>query len=175
MPATATITEAREFALEKHAGQVRQHDGKPYVAHLDGVAAMLKEHGYGARDFMAVAYLHDTLEKSDTSIDELIRGFGADVAEFVYWLTDREKGRGDIAALQSAWRMSRAPWEAKVVKLADIIDNGDAIIRHDPAFGPTFFEEKRLQLRKMAEVEGSKLLRLPLFQKAVTVTEAAMS
>jgi len=43
----------------------------------------------------------------------------------------------------------------------------------NPDFGPTFLDEKRLQLKKMAEVESSRLLRLPLFQKAAIVTESA--
>lgn len=171
MTVAATLQDARDFALEKHQGQVRKHDGKPYIAHLDGVVGILKEHGYRTPEIIAAAFLHDTLEKTDTTVEELIEKFGPTVAELVYWLTDTEKG--STGALQAAWRLSRAPWHAKLIKLADIIDNGTAIVMHNPEFGPTFLEEKRLQLKKMAEIESSRLLRLPLFQKAAIVTESA--
>jgi len=171
MTVTATLQDVRDFALEKHAGQVRKHDGQAYIAHLDGVTAILKEHGYKAPEIIAAAFLHDTLEKTDTTTEELIEKFGPTVSELVFWLTDSEKGSAESCALQAAWRLSRAPWNAKLIKLADIIDNGTAIVMHNPDFGPTFLEEKRLQLKKMAEVESSRLLRLPLFQKAAIVTE----
>ncbi len=173
MLATTTIQGVRDFVVAKHDGQVRKHDGRPYIAHLDGVAAILIEHGHTSADVISAAFLHDTIEKSDTSIEELTEKFGEAVAELVYWLTDVEKGSRPSRALQAAWRLSRAPWNAKLIKLADIIDNGTAIVAHNPAFGPTFLDEKRLQLKKMAEVEGSRLLRLPLFQKAAIVTESA--
>lgn len=168
-----TIQDVRDFAMTKHGGQVRKHDGRPYIVHLDAVAAILAEHGHKSAEIIAAAFLHDTIEKSDTSIEELTEKFGEPVAELVYWLTDVEKGSRPSRALQAAWRLSRAPWNAKLIKLADIIDNGTAIVTYNPEFGPTFLYEKRLQLKKMAEVEGSRLLRLPLFQKAAIVTESA--
>ncbi|MBS0233820.1 MAG: bifunctional (p)ppGpp synthetase/guanosine-3',5'-bis(diphosphate) 3'-pyrophosphohydrolase [Proteobacteria bacterium] len=173
MSVAATISGVRDFALAKHEGQVRRHDGRPYFVHLDGVVAILIEHGHKSEDIIAAAFLHDTIEKTETTIEELIEKFGAPVAELVYWLTDTEKGTRQSRALQTAWRLSRAPWNAKLIKLADIIDNGTAIIMYNPDFGPTFLDEKRLQLKKMAEIEGSRLLRLPLFQKAATITESA--
>lgn len=173
MTVVATIQDVRDFALAKHEGQVRRHDGKPYISHLDGVASILREHGYTAPEVIAAAFLHDTLEKTDTTLEELIEKFGMVVAELVFWLTDTEKGSREARALEAAWRLSRAPWNAKLIKLADIIDNGTAIIMCNPDFGPTFLDEKRLQLKKMAEVESSRLLRLPLFQKAAIVTESA--
>jgi (p)ppGpp synthase/HD superfamily hydrolase len=173
MLVSATIHDARDFAIAKHSGQVRKHDGRPYMVHLDAVAAILEEYGYKSPEIIAAAFLHDTIEKSDTSIEEIHQKFGETVAELVYWLTDTEKGSRTSRAIQAAWRLSRAPWDAKLIKLADIIDNGLAIVLHNPSFGLTFLEEKRLCLKKMAEVETSRLLRLPLFQKAAIVTESA--
>lgn len=173
MLVSATIHDARDFANAKHSGQVRKHDGRPYIVHLDAVAAILEEYGYKSSEIIAAAFLHDTIEKSDTTIEEIHQKFGEAVAELVYWLTDTEKGSRASRAIQAAWRLSRAPWDAKLIKLADIIDNGSQIVLHNPSFGPTFLEEKRLCLKKMAEVETSRLLRLPLFQKAAIVTESA--
>jgi hypothetical protein len=38
----------------------------------------------------------------------------------------------------SAWRLSRAPWEAKLIKLADLIDNTRYILRHDADAAPRY-------------------------------------
>jgi len=173
MPVSTAIHDARDFAIAKHKGQVRKHDGRPYIVHLDAVASVLSEYGHKDSDILTAAFLHDTIEKSDTSVEEISERFGEPVAELVYWLTDSEKGSRISRATQAAWRLSRAPWDAKLIKLADIIDNGTAIALHNPAFGQTFLDEKRLCLKKMAAVENGRLLRLPLFQRAATVTEAA--
>jgi (p)ppGpp synthase/HD superfamily hydrolase len=173
MPASM-IEDARNFALAKHEGQVRKHDGKPYIAHLDGVVAILMEDGQKGADLIAAAFLHDTIEKTKTTYEELIERFGEHVAELVYWLTDAEEGSRKARALQTAWRLSRAPLEAKLIKLGDIIDNGNAILAHNPDFGPTFADEKSLLLQKMAEVEGAALLETPLFQKADVITKSAV-
>ena len=123
----ATLQHVRDFARSKHAGQVRKHDGRPYIVHLDGVVSILTEHGHKGSDLIAAAFLHDTLEKSDTNIDALIEMFGPAVAELVFWLTDSEQGSREAQALQAAWRLARAPWDAKLIKLADIIDSHDCL------------------------------------------------
>src|ERR1700742_1715811 len=80
MLVATTIQGARDFAMTKHDGQVRKHDGRPYIAHLDGVAAILVEYGHKSADIISAAFLHDTIEKSDTSIEELTEKFGEAVA-----------------------------------------------------------------------------------------------
>ena len=132
MLVATTIQDVRDFAMTKHGDQVRKHDRRPYIVHLDAVAAILAEHGHKSADMIAAAFLHDTIEKSDTSIEELTEKFGEPIAVLVYWLTDVEKGSRSSRALQAAWRLSRAPWNAKLIKLADIIDNGTAIAMHNP-------------------------------------------
>jgi (p)ppGpp synthase/HD superfamily hydrolase len=165
------IEAAREFAVEKHGNQKRKYDGVPYLVHLEGVAGILIENGHTETSLIAAALLHDTVEDTDATIQEITELFGENVAELVYWLTDAEQGNRKSRVLQSAWRLSRAPWEAKLIKLADIIDNGSAIMEHDPGFGPVFLREKRQILEKMAAVEGRRLLASPLFQRARTVVE----
>ncbi|HYQ78365.1 MAG TPA: HD domain-containing protein [Solirubrobacterales bacterium] len=77
-------------AREAHAGQVRNGSGgMPYVEHPVAVAALLDEHGYG-EEVLAAALLHDVVEDSETSLDELREPFGAEVAGMVGALTDDE-------------------------------------------------------------------------------------
>ena len=60
-----------EFVKNKHKGQIRR-SGEPVINHPIGVANILKESGYGL-DYQIIALLHDTLEDTDTSIDELLK------------------------------------------------------------------------------------------------------
>jgi (p)ppGpp synthase/HD superfamily hydrolase len=77
-------------ARAAHAGQVRNGSGgMPYVEHPIAVAALVEEQGY---DEMAVAaaLLHDVVEDSDTSLEELSEQFGSEVAGLVGALSDDE-------------------------------------------------------------------------------------
>jgi (p)ppGpp synthase/HD superfamily hydrolase len=165
------VETAREFAVEKHGNQKRKYDGAAYIVHLESVAGILVEHGYKESVVLAAALLHDTVEDTDATIQELLERFGEEIAQLVYWLTDAEVGSRRTRVLQSAWRLSRAPWNAKLIKLADIIDNGTTIMQHDPKFGPVFLAEKRQILKMMVDVEGKRLLTLPLFLKAAATTQ----
>jgi (p)ppGpp synthase/HD superfamily hydrolase len=161
------VQKAKAFSAAKHRHQTRKHDTIPYTAHLDGVVAILKRHGITDQVIIAAAYLHDTVEKTDTSVGEIIDLFGTDVARLVYWLTDDDRGNRKVRKLMSAWRLSRAPWEAKLIKLADLVDNTQYIVEHDPESAPGYILEKKQTMWMMADEEGERIMRLPLFQEAM--------
>jgi guanosine-3',5'-bis(diphosphate) 3'-pyrophosphohydrolase len=102
-------------------------------------------------------------------MSDVLRRFGEEVAELVYWLTDAETGNRKTRMAMSAWRLGRAPWEAKLIKLADIIDNCRNITEHDPQFAPVFLGEKRDVLAQMVKVEGERITNHPLFQQAAAL------
>jgi (p)ppGpp synthase/HD superfamily hydrolase len=84
------VRAALEKARSAHAGQVRNgSSGMPYVEHPMAVAARLDEHGYG-EEVLAAALLHDVVEDSGTSLDEIREEFGEGVAGMVGALTDDE-------------------------------------------------------------------------------------
>jgi hypothetical protein len=91
------------------------------------------------------------------------------VTELVYWLTDPEDSEPEKELL-SAWLLGRAPVGAKLIKLADIIDNGRAIRSHQPGKLPAFRRGKRAILERMAAVEGDAFKQLALFTAALDVT-----
>jgi guanosine-3',5'-bis(diphosphate) 3'-pyrophosphohydrolase len=77
-------------ASAAHAGQVRNGSGGlPYIEHPAAVAARLDRHGYGD-DALAAALLHDVVEDSDTTVEDLRQQFGDRVAELVAALSDDE-------------------------------------------------------------------------------------
>jgi guanosine-3',5'-bis(diphosphate) 3'-pyrophosphohydrolase len=163
------VQRARSFAIRKHRDQRRKYSGEPYAVHLDAVVDILRSQGVESAEILAAAYLHDTVEDTDATIGEIVEGFGETVGELVYWLTDSEKGTRSMRKLMSAWRLGRAPWEAKLIKLADFIDNTADICRKDRHFAPVYLREKRTILEMMEKAEAEALTRLPLYRRAAQI------
>ena len=122
------ILKAREFAREKHRGQMRR-DGSHYFGHVSRVMDIVSEFKERHRmdELFAAALLHDTLEDTDTGISELRENFGEIVALLVVELTSdklRAKVIGKTEYLSGKFSNERAisSW-ALVIKLADRLDN----------------------------------------------------
>ena len=160
------VVRARAFAVTKHGRQLRKYSDEPYVAHLDSVVSILRSFGITAPAVLAAAYLHDTVEDTEATIQDIYDSFGEQIAELVYWLTDAEQGRRRMRKIMSAWRLGRAPWDAKMIKLADLIDNTEDICRKDRHFAPVYLREKRRIMAKMVEAEGDRLTTLAIFREA---------
>jgi (p)ppGpp synthase/HD superfamily hydrolase len=160
------VTKAREYAATKHAGQTKKYVDRPYFNHLEAVVSTLKCAGIDDRTVIAAAYLHDVVEKTDATLSDIVREFGSDIAELVFWLTDSEDEGADADALASAWRLARAPMQAKFIKFADIVDNASRKREYAPNMFRTFGEDKMLILTRMLEFEGASLAQHTLFQKA---------
>lgn len=78
--------EVYEFSKNKHSGQFRK-SGRPYITHPLGVAQIVKVYG-GSEDEIISSLLHDTMEDSDTSWNEIAADFGENVADIVSELTN---------------------------------------------------------------------------------------
>ncbi len=84
------IGKALERAERAHAGQTRNGSGgMAYIHHPVAVAELLAEHGFD-ESTVAAALLHDVVEDSDASIDDVAADFGPRVAELVAALTEDE-------------------------------------------------------------------------------------
>jgi guanosine-3',5'-bis(diphosphate) 3'-pyrophosphohydrolase len=81
----ALIEKAYRFADQKHAGQVRK-SGDPYITHCFGVAEILAELQVGPKTICA-GLLHDTIEDTGTTKEEIQDAFGEEVATLVEALT----------------------------------------------------------------------------------------
>jgi GTP pyrophosphokinase len=79
------VRQAVEFASAKHGDQ-RRSSGEPYIVHPIGVAALLAELHLDL-DSVITGILHDTVEDTETSLDEIKEKFGASVAELVDGVT----------------------------------------------------------------------------------------
>lgn len=86
----ARLIDAVEFAARKHSTQRRKDaDASPYINHPIAVAAVLAvEAGVSDLTTLQAAILHDTVEDTETSFEELVERFGAEVADIVMEVTD---------------------------------------------------------------------------------------
>ncbi|HTT30555.1 MAG TPA: HD domain-containing protein [Solirubrobacteraceae bacterium] len=110
---------ALAFAAEQHAGQRREADGAPFIAHPIEVGSLLYEAG-AADDVIAAGVLHDTIEKASADGAELRRRFGARTAGLVAAVTEDACIRG-YATRKAALRrqVEAAGTDALMVFAAD--------------------------------------------------------
>ncbi len=121
----ALVLRATAFAAHKHRDQRRKDPAaSPYINHPISVAYVLaQEAGIEAAIVLCAALLHDTIEDTDTTLEELEMAFGSEIAAIVLEVTDdkllpkQERKRLQVA---HAATISR---NAKLVKLADKICN----------------------------------------------------
>src|SRR3954468_20632459 len=86
------VLHALAFATEKHRGQVRKDaDATPYIQHPIALASLLWEVGIQDAEVLAAAILHDTIEDTPTTHDELEKEFGREVADLVAEVTDDKR------------------------------------------------------------------------------------
>ncbi len=84
------INQAIQFASTKHAGQMRKSTEIPYISHPFAVAMLLQEAGYRA-EVVAAGILHDTLEDTSTTTDEIASIFGIEVLRLIEAASEPDK------------------------------------------------------------------------------------
>jgi GTP diphosphokinase / guanosine-3',5'-bis(diphosphate) 3'-diphosphatase len=131
----ALLLKALAFAAHKHRDQRRKDaEASPYINHPIALADVLvNEGGVTDIDVLSAALLHDTVEDTATTHEELVDVFGARIARIVAEVTDDQNlPKADRKRLQ----IERAPSisrEAKLVKLADKLVNLRDVADHPPA------------------------------------------
>jgi guanosine-3',5'-bis(diphosphate) 3'-pyrophosphohydrolase len=119
------IERAYDVAAGLHAGQARR-SGDPYITHPLAVATILAELGMNPETICA-ALLHDTIEDTDYTLDQLRLDFGEDIAALVDGVTKLDKVKyGDAAQAETVRKMVVAmsrDIRVLVIKLADRLHN----------------------------------------------------
>ncbi|HEV2270197.1 MAG TPA: HD domain-containing protein [Steroidobacteraceae bacterium] len=132
------LVSAAAFAAEKHRNQRRKGaDASPYINHPIALANVLANEA-GVTDIVtiAAALLHDTIEDTDATAEELNSLFGGQIAAIVLEVTDDKslpKAERKRLQIEHAPHLSR---QAKLVKLADKICNLRDIRRTPPPDWP---------------------------------------
>ena len=146
------LTKALVFAAEAHRNQRRKGAAQePYLNHLIEVLDLVVQTTDGIEtDVLIAAVLHDVVEDTPTSYDDVAKNFGERVAKIVRENSDdmslpkAERRRARIAGMQLKSK------EARLVKMADVISNLRAIAVSPPAGWPTD--------RKLGYLEGCRQL-----------------
>lgn len=144
------FTRAASFAARKHKQQKRKgDDGEPYINHPLEVANLLVNVGK-VSDFeiLTAAVLHDTLEDTDATREELIEFFGETVCGYVAEVTDDKrlpKSERKQKQIEHAPHLSDG---AKQIKLADKISNITDVVNNPPNF---WSEERRREYIEWGE------------------------
>ncbi len=113
--------QAARCAFAAHAGQRRDSDAAPFVLHPLEVASLLANRGFGD-EVVAAGLLHDLVEDTDVTLEELRRDFGPTVAGYVDVLTEDAsitEFEPRKAALRAA--LAAAPPQAQAIYAADKI------------------------------------------------------
>jgi len=145
---------AIDVALQAHKRQKRKYTGDPYFTHCMAVAALVGNTPGATDEMVAAAFLHDTIEDTPLTFDDIANLLSTDVAELVKQVTDvSTPGDGNRAVRKAmdAAHLRQASPQGKTIKLADLIDNTASITKHDPGFALVYMEEKRYLLPFLVE------------------------
>ena len=130
---TLRLARARRFVEGRHQNDVARDGASPYVDHLAAVVALLEEAG-APEDVLCAAWLHDVVERTPTSNEEVGRRFGRAVARLVDHVTiprHDDTGAAVTWADQRVEALERAadgPDAAVWLKAADFCANVDELL-----------------------------------------------
>jgi hypothetical protein len=151
------IERAIRFATEAHQriDHRRKYSGQAYAVHLDQVAKIVSSIT-DDQEMIAAAWLHDTVEDTPATFNDIEREFGDSVAQLVRELTDISKpGDGNRSARKAIDRqhLEQASARGQTIKLADLIDNCKDITRHDARFARVYLNEMGSLLQVLTKAD----------------------
>ena len=142
---TELLDRAIIFAVKAHAGTERRGKGFPYIVHpmeaMEIVATMTPD-----QELLSAAALHDTVEDTDVTIEDLRKEFGERVALLV---AHESEERVEGVSQEESWhqrkqaaidRLAQAPHDAKIVALGDKLSNMRAIASDYARLGDALWE-----------------------------------
>ena len=135
LPPLRLVSEAAELAARRHNGMARKGRGnQPYINHLAEVANLVSAATEGAdAELVAAGWLHDTIEDTETTREELEQKFSGRVASLVVECTDdMSLPKAERRRLQVVNASHKSP-SARLIKIADKISNIGARILPDPS------------------------------------------
>ena len=131
---TSLLDRAIIFAVRAHAGTERRGKGFPYIVHpmeaVEIVATMTRD-----QELLAAAALHDTVEDTDTTVEQIREEFGDRIALLVASESDTmpegvsEEDSWHARKQSAIDRLARSSHDAKIVALGDKLSNMRAIAR----------------------------------------------
>ena len=180
---TPQIKKAIQFAARKHHGQFRQEtEPLPYVTHLFSVALLVAEDG-ADDDIITAALLHDTIEDTETTREEIVDAFNERVAELVASVSEIKERDG----VKLNWeerksdyliRLEQADDGAVLVAIADKVDNIESRLEAYKKEGQSFLSRWTQPMEsylwyhgEVVRIAQARLPEHPLTKRLVEVHE----
>lgn len=176
---TPKIRQAIHFASEAHKEQKREVLGYPYISHPLAVLFIVSQVS-NKEDVLAASVLHDTVEDTDTTLDDIEKQFGSRVKEMVDLLTEDYSLQKEERKIKYIERFKKADNDVLLIKSADILHNFYDIImvlknypREDyiKSFGGNIDEKINIATQQIEVIEEAWLSNpllaeiKPLFQE----------
>ncbi len=121
------IEKAMTLAERAHAGQTRKEAPIPYIVHPVSVALILARHGF-SDEVVAAALVHDVVEDTPVSADEIRAELGEEVAELVAPVTHNDSLSWDEKKKAYIEAVRQAPEGVKALSVADKIANAHSLL-----------------------------------------------
>jgi guanosine-3',5'-bis(diphosphate) 3'-pyrophosphohydrolase len=141
---TDIVARAKKFAREKHKNQKRKDGVTPFYDHLEGVVNRLKNLGISNQDVLSAAWLHDIIEDTNTTFDEINEIFGNIISVLVLSLTKDSKLPRRDRELQYIQQLKNSTIKTKIIKFCDISGN-----LKDISNAPISKTQKNKQVKKL--------------------------
>ena len=157
MKDTPLINKAKMLAGKAHEGQFRKYSGMPYIVHPIEVATIVQtvEH---SDEMIAAALLHDVVEDTDYSFEDIAKEVSPEVADLVKGLTDvssPQDGNRKVRKAIDKDHLAEQNAEVQTIKLADVISNSQDIKANDPKFAKVYIEEMKALLEVLTKGDNT--------------------
>lgn len=178
---TPQIKKAIQFAARKHHHHLRQEtEPLPYITHLFSAALLVAEDG-ADDDVVTAALLHDTLEDTETTREEIAAAFNERVAILVESVSEIKEKNGeklDWKGRKAAYlaNLETAPDDAVLIAIADKIDNIESKIEAFEKEGASLLQHWKQPTEAYLWYHGEALriaqARLPKHRLTMRLAEA---
>jgi (p)ppGpp synthase/HD superfamily hydrolase len=140
------VYKARIYATAGHAaiGQRRDFTGLPYITHPEEVAELLSSVGCN-ETAQAGAYMHDLIEDTGITYEDIYNEFGFEVAELVRTnsnIAKPEDGNRAVRAAINRAHKATGSADSQNISVGDIISNVRTLVGLNPKFAKTYVPEK---------------------------------
>lgn len=174
--ADTMIQSALAMASLYHRNQKRKYTGEPYIEHPKLVAKIITDYmeacddiplfAFDPMDYSVIqsaALLHDTIEDTNATYEEIQKVFGKSVCDLVYFLTDDltpKDGNRKLRKEKYLDKLLDSPYEAKCLKIADVLANvrnlAEVIPAEDKGFAIKYVGEKQQMVEAFKTLKECK-------------------
>lgn len=150
--------QALKLGFYWHDRQKRKYTNEPYINHCIAVADIVKSFTNDI-DVICAAYLHDILEDTECTQEQIAMWFGERVMNLVLQVTDISKPEDGNRAIRKQIdleHLAKADEDGQIIKLADLIHNTQSIVKYSKNFSKIYLKEMEILLELLTK--GSKEL-----------------